>query len=502
MANEVVIHSFVGNDIEGNFNVVYSSTLSGYTYDLYLYVNDKTLGVIDLETFSNYISGTDVYLSNENVSMLYGLMGSVTTVTIVAGLKIFNNGVYIGISENIANVCSIDNASPIITASVAVDSVTNSLTGSDNVLIKYYSTATATMSVEAQKGASINESKYIIRNGSENIYSNEGTFSNVESNEFIFSAEDSRGRPATENITLSIVDYIKLTCNIASNRPDALGNMFVACSGNYFNNSFGTVTNTLTVQYRYGITGGSYGVWQDMTVVKNGNTYYAYADFEIDNFSRSRSYSFETRAVDRLETVSSADTGVKSIPIFHWGENDFVFEVPVEVKSGIKSDSEINFTAPSINLNASNLYIGGDKVPSISYGTWTPQLQDVDGFFSYSSQNGWYNKVGNVVTVGFFIKAECIDYLLSSPGVEIGGLPYIPVYPASGGGICSGAFVLKNCNFQCFVAETGGHITTRVQACNNTNDEILNTSAIGCFYPSVVGNQITLSGTITYITDS
>lgn len=501
MANEVVIHSFNGNDIEGNFNVVYSSTLSGYTYDLYLYVNDKTLGIIDLETFSNYISGTDVYFSNENVSMLYGLMGSVTTVTIAAGLKIFKNGVYIGISENVANVFSIDNASPIITASVSDDNdVTYSLTGNRNVLVKYHSNALATMSAEAQKGASINESLYIIRNGNENIYSNEGTFSNVESNEFIFSAEDSRGRVATKRIILSMVDYIKLTCNLASNRPDALGNMSVACSGNFFNDSFGAVTNTLTVQYRYGITGGSYGVWKDMTVVKNGNSYYAYADFQIDNFSQNIAYSFETRAIDMLERVSSADTGVKSTPIFHWGENDFVFEVPVEVKSGIKSDSEINFTAPTINLNATNLYVGDDKVPSISYGIWTPQLQDVDGYCSYSSQNGWYNKVGDVVTVGFYIKAKCTDDLLSSPRVEIGGLPYIPVYSASGGGICSGATVSKNCNFQCFVAETGGCITTRVQACNNTDTEPLSTSAIGCWFPDIADNEIELSGTITYQT--
>ena len=501
MANEVVIHSFVGNDIEGNFNVVYSSTLSGYTYDLYLYVNDKTLGVIDLETFSNYISGTNVYLSNENVSMLYGLMGSVTTVTIVAGLKIFNNGVYIGISENIANVCSIDNASPIITASVAVDSVTNSLTGSDNVLIKYYSTATATMSAEAQKGASINESKYIIRNGSENIYSNEGTFSNVESNEFIFSAEDSRGRPATENIILSIVDYIKLTCNIASNRPDALGNMSVACSGNYFNNSFGSVTNTLTVQYRYGITGGSYGAWQDMTVVKNGNTYYAYADFEIDNFSQSRSYSFETRAIDKIETVSSADSGVKSTPIFHWGENDFVFEVPVEFKHGINSNTDFTISAPKLNFVGDEVYIGGNEIPSISYDTWVPQLLNTS-IFTYTKRQGWYNKVGNIVNVGFYIKAVCNQDYIDSDEVSIGYLPYTPVYSASGGGICSGVYVLGNFNFQCFVAEVNGTITTRVQACNNTDLGILSTSASGCEYPNITGNEITLSGTITYITVS
>ena len=74
-----------------------------------------------------------------------------------------------------------------------------------------------------------------------------------------------------------------------------------------------------------------------------------------------------------------------------------------------------------------------------------------------------------------------------------------PVCSAAGGGMCSGALVSAGFDFQCFVAETSGNITTRVQACNNTSSANLLTSASGCKYPTG-GGELTVSGTITYMT--
>ena len=102
--------------------------------------------------------------------------------------------------------------------------------------------------------------------------------------------------------------------------------------------------------------------------------------------------------------------------------------------------------------------------------------------------------------MGFHIKATCKSGYTST-GVSITGLPYAPTYNAAGGGMCSGAYVNSGWNFQSFVAETDSRITTRVQACNNTSATNLSTSASGCFYPSG-GGELTLSGTITYMTAS
>jgi hypothetical protein len=191
------------------------------------------------------------------------------------------------------------------------------------------------MTAEAQKGAAIDESLYIIRNNGEAAYSNTHTFKKVEDNEFVFIAEDSRGNISDVTVAKEMVDYVKLTCNIADNRPDALGNVTVVCNGNYFNGSFGAVDNTLTVKCHYTEAGGNFSDWIEMTVTVTGNSYIAYADFVIPDFDQQKYYEFEALASDKIVNKSSLTSIVKSTPIFHWGEKDFVFEVPVTFNAGV-----------------------------------------------------------------------------------------------------------------------------------------------------------------------
>lgn len=440
---------------------------------------------------------------------------------------------------------SITDANPVITANVVdTNAKTVALTGDNTKLIKYYSNAEATMSAEAQKGAAIDESLYIIRNGGNTGFGTSHTFENVENNEFVFTAEDSRGNIGAAYITPTMVEYIKLTCYIANNRPDALGNMTVACSGNYFNGSFGAVDNTLTVQYRYAMYGGEFGEWTNMNFTTNGNSYYASANFAIPDFVQSLSYSFETRAIDKLETITSTESAVKSLPVFHWGENDFVFEVPVTFNAGttggggasggtVEGDMQItgnlrlkgdgnygntlflgdgsycyitepeddvmHIKAKKVVFNSNSVEVGGSPIYVTDRGTWAPYLNS-SAVSSYTTQYGWYSKIGQYVTVGFFIKATC-NSGYQSTNISITGLPFTPMFSAAGGGMCSGAYVSAGFNFQCFVAETSGSITTRVQACNNTSDTNLNTSSSGCRYRNG-GGELTLSGTIIFMANS
>lgn len=277
---------------------------------------------------------------------------------------------------NVQRTFSIVNAAPIVTGSVTdSNDTTYALTGSRSKLIKYYSNATTTANATPQKGASINESKYIIRNGSNTWNGKTHTFNNVESNVFTFSAEDSRGNVGTYTLTPAptMVNYIKLTCDISNNRPDALGNMTVACSGNYFNGSFGAMSNTLTVQYRYKLSTDSWlnteDEWNDMTVTKSGNKYSATADFVIPDFGQQKIYSFETRAIDKLSTISSGEQSVQSMPIFHWGENDFAFNVPVydEYNTRISNGVTLNSTGIDPNTTLEREILTNVNAPTSAY---------------------------------------------------------------------------------------------------------------------------------------
>ena len=165
------------------------------------------------------------------------------------------------------------------------------------------------------------------------------------------------------------------------------------------------------------------------------------------------------------------------------------------------SDDTLTIKATNINLNG-NVSVNGSAIGSSggggTSGTWTPTLSS-SAISSYTVRQGWYQQVGNVVTLGFNIKANC-NSGYSSTSISISGLPVTPRYDASGGGMCSGVYVSAGFNFECWVASTGGTITGRVQACNNTSAANLSTSASGLFYRNS-GGEITLGGTICYITN-
>lgn len=436
---------------------------------------------------------------------------------------------------------SIVNANPIVTGSVYdSNDVTYNLTGDRNKLVKYYSNATATMSAEAQLGAAINESLYIIRNGSRSGYGTEHTFENVESNVFTFSAEDSRGNIGTDSVTLPMVDYVKPTCNLGNERPDASGNMTVTCFGNYFNGSFGAVSNTLTVEYRYKVLGGSYGNWTSMTYTTSGDTYTATA--EVSDLNYLLSYTFETRATDRLDTAYSTESSVRSMPVFHWGENDVVFEVPVTFRAGVSgaeamasdegdqlitgdlrlkgsgnygntlyfgdasycyiteaTDDVMTIKATRINLEANGVYAYGEPIKVCKDGRWSPTLNHSTAVSSYSVQEGWYQKVGQCVTIGFQVKAT-IKSGYDSIALAITGVPFTPIYAAFGGGVAHNIKIVANHNFEGWGLSTDGEITARTQPCNNTTAGNLNIGSSSC-YPSS-GGSVTLAGTICFWANS
>lgn len=393
---------------------------------------------------------------------------------------------------------------------------TVNLTGNKNILIRHYSTAKA--SIYAPDGSALDLDMSYVKNGGKTVWGVEGTFPNVVSNVFDFAAMDSELRTATETVEVPMVEYMKLTCHAIESRPDASGDMTLQCVGDYFNGSFGAYSNTLSVKCRHRRKGGSWSGYTTMIVNCLDNAYSAYAN--LSGLDYKASYDFEIEASDRLSTASSSSLNVVSKPIFHWGESDVAFEVPVSFNAGVESlpvgsagtISDTNGTlavdAFVINLNGS-VYNNGNLVLSPEYGMWTPVLYGIHPdyrdynpcFGNYIEQFGWYSKCGNAVTVGFRIKFDCLDtsndnYIIA---ISMENLPYKPSVAASGGGMCSGALMVASQNFQCFVAETDGYITTRTQACDYTSGSILTTSKDGCRY-TYSADTLTLSGTITYMT--
>ena len=216
-----------------------------------------------------------------------------------------------------------------------------------------------------------------------------------------------------------------------------------------------------------GIIKSQFSIANTMTISGNDYSY----STTIQNLNYRATYRIIANGYDSLHNTVEKTETVKLLPVFDWGKDSFRFNVPVE------------FTEGATGI--------GD------YGEWKPTLTAA-AISSYTNQSGWYQKNGNVITAGFYIKANCKSgYQTTS--VSISGLPFNPSIASAGGGMCSGTYVSSGFTFQCWVAGTNGTITARVQQVNHTTATNLATSASGCFYRNS-GGEITLSGTITYIT--
>ena len=431
-----------------------------------------------------------------------------------------------------------DASAPILTVDAYDDnSDTVDLTGDEYTIIKGYSDIYYTISARAQNGATIESIKVV--NGSSTKTASSGRFSGATSGIVTFYATDSRGKTARETVSLDVIDYIPLTCNLTHTNMSAVGDMTITVSGNYFDDDFGDVDNTLTVQYRYKEGSGSYGSWTTMSKTISGNTYTASKSFS--GLNPDIVYTFQARATDELETVRSDGTGIQSKPIFDWSATDFNFNVPVNFSAGatglesgggsgnITGDLSVSGNAAitgnltlkgsgnygnslyfgdgsyayiaeaaddALTIHADEIILDGDVSVSggaLMAGTWTPKLYS-SAVDSYTVQEGWYQIVGDCATVGFLISAS-IDSGYSSRVIEISGFPFDLHYRAFGGGVAYGPYAVDGVVFNSWAMSEGGIITGRLTSPNATSTGNLTTNS-GLFYPSG-GGDITLSGTIT-----
>lgn len=202
------------------------------------------------------------------------------------------------------------------------NTTTKALTGDENKFVKYYSNANFSFGASAKNSASI--SSYLLTAGDKTANSSSGTLSKVETGTFAFTVTDSRGFSTSSTLNKTLINYVKLTCSMTVGNPTADGKCTLTITGNYFDGSFGTTTNTLTVQYKK-----DSGAWTNATATKSSGKYTATVN--LTGLDYTKAYTFQARAVDKLATVTTNSKTVKSKPIFDWGDSDFHFHVPTYV---------------------------------------------------------------------------------------------------------------------------------------------------------------------------
>lgn len=241
-------------------------------------------------------------------------------------------------------------------------------TGDSSVIVRYQSDIKVTVNPQAYKMAHVVD--YYVAQGNNKI-SNATTalFNNVQSNVFTVYAKDSRGNVTLQNITLSMVDYFPLTCNLAADTPTTEDKMTINLTGKYWSGNFGAQNNTISFEYKYtsNVTGNSID-WTrapSSSVSINQGNYTT--SFVVNVPNHVDTFTVQVRATDRFNVVTSNSVTVKSMPVFDWGQNDFNFNVPVS----IQDDLTVN----------GNIYQHGSPIADFiiqtgTIGIWTYRLWD------------------------------------------------------------------------------------------------------------------------------
>lgn len=273
---------------------------------------------------------------------------------------------------------TIKNPAPTLSPSVVdANPTTLALTGDENTLIKGHSNAKVKTGAKAVKKATLKSQK--VTCGKKTL-TGDGTMDAVESGNFAFEATDSRGNTTKQTVTKKLIDYFPPTCSIQPGTPDLLGRFTLKASGVAFAESFGSVKNTVTAQYRYRTQGlSSWTSWKSMSI--SGEQNYT-ATASLTGLDTKTAYEFQARVTDRLCTVESGTKIVVSRPFAELGEDYWKFNVPVSVAEIDNSGGETTY-----NL------LGLAKALSTQYELNTVVTKGEN----YTSVTGYAKLVGNSI---------------------------------------------------------------------------------------------------------
>lgn len=273
----------------------------------------------------------------------YALVPSAKKIGITIRCTTYSGSTAIGSDTCEIEATTTDASSPSVSVTAEdVDANTLALTGNSKKIIAGYSDVEVTATVSAKNSASITGTT--LKCGTSSASGTSKTFTDASSNSISATAKDSRGYSTTAKASgLTLIKYIEPTVNVTVTRSSPTSDtVTVTAKGNYFNGSFGAVANTLAVQLRYKPKSQSAyedtDLYHTMTATISGNTYTA--TLTLSGFEYTQQYSLRVRVTDKihkyggpLAEAAYCNTEIKKgIPVFDWGENDFKFNVPVNIE--------------------------------------------------------------------------------------------------------------------------------------------------------------------------
>lgn len=303
-------------NIEENAVITINSSSNSFTHKVIAYFGDETVTVATEKaggTFQWTIpSSFYAQIPNSKTGV-----GTLTCETYASETLIGSKSIVLNITT------SESKCRPTVTATVEdTNSATVALTGDSSKLIKYKSTAYVKVTPVAKNSATIKSTT--VRNVT--VTNNEISFANFSGSAFKVVTTDSRGYTNSEYIlTPTIIQYIPLTLNATFFRPQpTTGEVQLTYSGNYFNGSFGYVSNEISFTWKYRKQGTSeWTTGGTITPTISGNTVKQTTISLGTEFDYQTAYDFQLVAVDKLTTLTITAKVSMGLPVFYWGK-DFI----------------------------------------------------------------------------------------------------------------------------------------------------------------------------------
>lgn len=259
-----VTNSASGSDINGTFKVNYTKYVSSWQYKLRISIPNVTL----LERINYNTSGQAISLSPESRNAICNYFTNTNNVSLGFAVETWSGSSKLSDGNEVRLTGKITDANPLFSdfEFEDINPTTVALTGNNKINVKGYSNTQVTISTankaEAQKSATMSEYKY--SNGENSIkitYSNTDSVSGIilgtTSGTHNVYATDSRGnttqviKMSTSEVSYDPIYLDAINCS-ATRTDNGVGTgCILKFSGNYWNNNFGSVLNTLhTIAYK------------------------------------------------------------------------------------------------------------------------------------------------------------------------------------------------------------------------------------------------------------
>lgn len=291
----------------------------------------------------------------------------------------YNGSTLVG-TKSSTFTANVREASAKLTVSISsvVDDDTNNtvaLTGDSTILIAHASNALVSFSIASQSNSTV--ASITINGNSVPVANRTFSIPKITSQTVTVSATDSRGYVTAATYTIpneKWIAYVPVSIVGKVERPDGVSTTVgVTFNGNYWTGNFGSVSNSLKVQYRYQEEGGSWSSWlpsAGMAYTTSGTTYEQTSTVAVTGISTEKVYNWQLKATDAINTDGMVYdvTTSKAVPVFWW--NDDSFNVTTDLyNKGVNITDLLTGLVYTQNVNlATNLTVNANtQTPTATY---------------------------------------------------------------------------------------------------------------------------------------